>query len=993
MSSLVRRLSLACALLAAATTSLAAQQVGTLTGQVTDSRTRAPISAAQVAVRTLSTGSLTQANGRFLIPNVAVGTHTVEVTRIGFSPVTQQVTVRPGEATVANFELVEEAIGLDEIVVTGTAGATQKRALGQSVARIDAAEAIAAAPVRDMQNMLQGRIAGAFVRQSSGVIGQGPEVAIRGVKSLTLGATPLVYVDGIRVANGAQRMEDLNLGEVESIEVVKGPAAATLYGTEAAAGVIQIITKRGQAGAPRWDFQLRQGSMWINDPASYYRTAYRILDDGAIDSLHLYRQEQAAGLDPYTYGHLQGYQAEVSGGTDLIRYYVSATLDKDQGFVEVNNQTSWAARANTSIVPNERLSFNVSLGLVTSDLGTLSTGGTNDALGGALHRGRPQLKSTSTRGWPTLTAREIFDFLQSNVDTDKFTGSLQITHKPLEWLEQRLTFGADLSAVLTSNLTPLPEDADLVARLSAQRRGGYASKNLNRQRNVTLDYSATGILPVNAALTSRTSAGLQYFGRTNETMQSSGEGFPAPGLSTVGSTSVNRMADATFSEVASVGMFVQEELQWNNRLFLTGAVRADDNSAFGEDFSIVIYPKASVSWVVSEEPFFNVGGIDQFRLRAAYGASGRQPAVNSALRTYEPTTGRGDAPVVQPDAVGNPDLKPERGEELEVGFELSLFESRLGFDVTAFNQKIRDVIVERRNPPSTGFPGTQRLNAGQVDSKGFEAMVTGQLGSRLDLNATVAYVDNKIVHMGGIAPVLINDHASGPMHVAGFAPASQFVRMAVSADLDAAKHAINMMCDGGSGPVMEDGRKYGPGGTPVPCETAPLVYAGNVNPPWEGAFGATFRPIDALSLSAAFGWTQGSIKFNQNRWAASTSYRVGEENVFPERYTPVEVASAENGASLYINNLYVEDNSYLRLRELSLNYTLPENFLYTGASRASLSVGMRNVKTWTGYTGGDPESLNSGLEGNNGNFTTGRIDDTGGIPTPMSLLVTLRMGF
>ena len=142
-----------------------------------------------------------------------------------------------------------------------------------------------------------------------------------------------------------------------------------------------------------------------------------------------------------------------------------------------------------------------------------------------------------------------------------------------------------------------------------------------------------------------------------------------------------------------------------------------------------------------------------------------------------------------------------------------------------------------------------------------------------------------------------------------------------------------------------------------------------------------------LSLTAGFGWTWGSRKFNQNRWAASTSYRVGEENVFPQRYTPVEIASAENGASLYINNLYVEDNSYLRLRELSLNYTLPENFLLTGSQRGSVSVGMRNVKTWTGYTGGDPESLNSGPTDG------GRIDDTGGIPTPMSMTVTLRLGY
>jgi TonB-linked SusC/RagA family outer membrane protein len=993
MSRLVRCLTLACGILAAASTNLAAQ-AGTVTGQVTDGRTRAPISAAQVAIRALSVGSLTQANGRFLIPNVAAGTHTVEVSRIGFTAVTQQVVVRAGEAVAINVELTEEAIGLDEIVVTGTAGATQKRALGQSVARLDAAEAIAAAPVMDVQNMLQGRIAGAFVRQSSGVIGQGPEIAIRGVKSLTLGSNPLVFVDGIRVANGAARLEDLNLGEVESIEVVKGPAAATLYGTEAAAGVIQIITKRGQEGAPRFDFQVRQGSMWIDDPASYYRWNFYRYADGTLDSLHLFKQEQELGQSPYTNGHLQGYQAEVSGGSNLIRYYASAALDNDQGFIEVNNEKKWSARANLTVVPSERLSINTSLGLVTSSLGTLATGGTDNTIGGGLHRGKPELKATSSRGWPTLTAREQFDFLQDHLDADKFTASVQLTAKLLSWLEQRLTFGADLSSTERSELTPIPNNPDLAARLSTSRRAGFASKDIDQERNYTFDYGATGIAALSEALTSRTSAGLQYYARSSESIEASGEGFPAPGLSTVGSTSVNRTGTASFTEVASVGMFVQEEVQWNNRLFVTAAVRADDNSAFGEDFSIVIYPKLSASWVLSEEPFFRVAAIDQLRLRAAYGESGRQPAVNSALRTYSPTTGRGDAPVVRANSIGNPDLKPERGREIEVGFETSLWQNKLGFDVTAYRGTIDDVIVQRINASSSGFPGTQRVNAGRVDSKGFEALVTAQVGSRLDLIVSTSYVDNKVADLGGLAPIVINAHASGPMHVPGYAPASQFVRYVVSADFDKDFHAINLMCDGGAGPVQADGQRYARGGAPVPCAQAPLVYAGTVTPPWEGSFGGTWRPplLENLSLVTSFGWTKGSSKFNQNSWAAATSYRVGAEMIVRDRYSPEVVANAENGASLATNNYYVEDNSYLRLRELSLNYTLPENFLYTGASRGSVSVGMRNVKTWTPYTGGDPEGLNSGLNGGSG-FTTGRIDDTGGIPTPMSLTVTLRLGY
>ena len=980
MSTVVRCVSFACSILLVASSGLAAQ-TGTVTGQVVDARTRGPISSAQVSIASLGAGSLTQANGRFLIPNVPAGTYPVQVTQIGYSQASQEVVVQAGETVVVNFTLSEQAIGLDEIVVTGTAGATQRRALGQSVGRIDAAEAIEMAPVRDMQNMLQGRVPGAFVRQASGVLGEGPAISIRGLKSLTLDADPLVYVDGIRVANGPQRLEDLNLAEVESIEVVRGPAAATLYGTEAAAGVVQIITKRGQQGESRFDFQVSQGTMWVPDPASNYRTAYQRQTDGTIDSLHLYRQEEALGLQPFTYGHMQSFQAEASGGTDLIRYYLSGTLDKDRGFIEVNKQTNWAARANVTVVPNERLSMNMNLGFVTSDLGTVATRGTNRTIGGGLWRGRPHLKDTWTRGWPALPAAEQFEYLQEGRDTDKFTASVQVTNNPFEWLEHRLTFGADLTQVRAWTLTPLPANEDIARGLASGDRQGSASEDNDNLQNVTFDYSATGIFDVTESIVSRSSFGLQYYARTAESVSTSGEGFPAPGLSTVGAAS-ERTGSADFTEVSTVGMFAQQEFHWNNRLFLTAAIRADDNSAFGEDFSWVTYPKFSVSWVVSEEPFFNVGAIDQLRLRAAYGASGRQPAVNSALRTYSPETGRDDAPVVFPNSIGNPDLKPERGEELEVGFEASLFQNRVGIDVTAYTQTIKDVIVSRINAPSGGFPGTQRVNAGQVDSKGFEVSLNGQVGASLDLNASVSYVDNKIAHMGGLPPIVIDNHASGPMHVAGFPPGSNFVRRVVSAEFDENYSAINIMCDGGTGPD-----RAAPGGAPVPCEEAPLVFVGHVNPSWEGSFGGTWRPFDNVSLVAGFGWIEGVTKFNQNRWVTTTSYLVSRENVFPQEFTPEQIADAENGASLNYMQYFFEDASYLRLRELSLNYTLPENFLGTGVSRGSLSVGARNLFTWTPYSGGDPEGLSSGSP-----TSGGRIDDTGGIPLPASLIFTLRLG-
>lgn len=986
MPSVVRTLATTLALLAAGVTSALAQS-GTITGQVTDARSMGPVSNAQVSISALGTGSLTQANGRYLLQNVPAGTHVVEVVQIGYTRTSREVVVRAGETVEANFVISQQAIGLDELIVTGTAGATQRRALGQSVARIDASETMQVAPVREMQDMLQGRAAGAYIRQASGVVGTGAQIAIRGQSSLLLGSNPLIYVDGVRVDNSqnqgmtnVSRLEDLNLGEVESIEIVRGPAAATLYGTEAAAGVIQIITKKGREGAPQFDFQLRQGAMWVHAPADNYWTAFQRQSDGSVRELSLYQQESDLGFDPFQNGRMQGFQAQVSGGTDLIRYYTSGAFDHDQGFMRPNKRSSWAGRSNVAITPNESFTINTSLGLATNDTDFVDTRGTIRTVGGALYRGRPHLIDGPTRGWPVMTADEMYDMYQENQVVDKFTASIQSTHRPTDWFEHRLTFGADVSHVEHTSFVPRIFDPDLVQRLTGGQREGTISKNLWKTLNTTVDYGATGTFRVTDGLTSRTSSGLQYYERSTKTTGSSGVGFPAPGLSTVGATA-ERTGTANFVAVATVGMYVQQELHWQDRLFLTGAVRVDDNSAFGEEFSWVTYPKLSASWVVSEEGFFSSSWVNQLRLRAAYGASGRQPDAFAAIRTFSPRTGSGDNPAVTPNAVGNPELKPERGSEIEVGFEAGLFSDRLGVDFTAYTQTTKDVIVARINAPSSGFPGSQFTNAGQVDSKGFELTVSGQARPSLNLNFNVSYNQNEIAHLGGLPPIVRTAHTSGVMDVPGFAPGSHFAPRVVSAEFDQDFNAINYLCDGGTG-----SEGMAPGGQAIPCSEAGRVYMGNSVPAWEGAFGASWRPLQRLTLTTSFGWVSEVMKFNQNRWVTCTSYRVCRENAYPDEFTPEEITNVQRGGAEDLINIFYEDASYLKLREISALYALPDDFLGTGVRRASVSIGARNVATWTGYGGGDPEGMSSAAG------TLDRIDDMGGIAQPVQLILTLRMG-
>ncbi len=255
---------------------LTAQERGTITGQVADAATMRPLSGAQIVIEGTNFGALANEAGRFLITNVPAGTHTLRAIMLGYGPVTQDVMVSPGETSAADFRLSQSAIQLDAVVVTAT-GEQRKRELGNAVGTIAAAELVEVAPINNMASLIQGRTAGVQVFNSSGTTGMGSRIRIRGSSSISLSNDPLLYVDGIRVDNrtndpgaGGQdisRLDDFNPEDIESIEIIKGPAAATLYGTEAANGVIRITTKKGTPGESRWNVWAEYGV--VQEPNTY----------------------------------------------------------------------------------------------------------------------------------------------------------------------------------------------------------------------------------------------------------------------------------------------------------------------------------------------------------------------------------------------------------------------------------------------------------------------------------------------------------------------------------------------------------------------------------------------------------------------------------------------------------------------------------------------------------------------------------------------------
>lgn len=966
-------------------TAVVAQATGTLAGTVVNERSGAPISDAQIAVEGRNIGTTTDAAGRFRFAGLT-GSGEVQLTvrRIGFVPKTVSATIGAANVRIA---LTERAMELTSLVVTGTAGVAEKRAIGNAVSTVNAAEIVATQPVNSFQELLNGRAAGVSIVASSGQVGTGSRIRVRGASSLSLSNDPLIYVDGVRVDNtqasgpanqafgsaSISRWNDFNPDDIESIEVIKGPAAATLYGTEASNGVIQIITKKGAAGRPVWNVTARGGSSWVpnwlNRFEDNYGTVPRAGSATALDTVSISTRQlndslnARFGNDVFTSGQLQDIQMSVSGGTSAVRYYVGGGYEENQGAERVNRLRRTNLRVNLQANPSPSIDVQTSLGYTTGRTYLPFESGGGGATWATFFSspsflyggvgvnsrtpGNPQL---GFRSGPPNAYYEAYDVFQ---DADRFTGSFQFTNRPTKWLNHRLIVGLDRLAENDENRTPRN---DLIAATFAAFAGSglpTAGSISASTRDVTLtsyDYVANAEFQPSSSLKSVTSVGGQIYLRQTRFRAITGSTFPAVGLTSISSAAIRNVGADELTQNNTVGAFIQQQFVWNDRLFLTGAVRTDDNSAFGTNFDAVTYPKLSASWVMSEEPSMPIPTfVNQLRLRAAYGASGLQPGAFDAIRTYTAAGG-----FLTPSSAGNADLGPERSTELELGFDAGLWNDRVGLEVTYFGGSTRDAILSRQAPPSNGFPGLQLFNAGQVDRQGFEWLVRGTPLRRdnlsLDLTLSGSTTAYNIASLGGSTDFVSLSSNIG--HRVGFAPGAWWDRRIVSADYDATtRRATNVLCDNGAG------------GT-IACAQAPRVFLGNSVPMQEGSFSAGLTMFKNLRVNAFVDWRGGYKKLDGNYRVRCGAFVLCRELYYPDEVTDRAQLAAVQAGTAFTHHL-IHDASFMRFRELSATYTLPVSFARrVGATRASITVAGRNLGLWTNFPGIEPEaSFNGGARG------------------------------
>jgi TonB-linked SusC/RagA family outer membrane protein len=912
------------------------------------------------------------------------------------------------------FVLSTRAVELDQIVVTGTAGGEQLRSVGTSVATVNVADVTAKTSVPSVDALLNGRSPGVTILPGTGMVGAGANIRIRGMGTFSLSSQPLIYVDGIRVNNATgsgisvqafgsgvvSRLNDFDPSEIESIEVLKGPAAATLYGTEAARGVINIITKKGAAGGTKYSFQTQQGANWFQDAEGRIPTNYCVLTSsttcvnsnttpGDLLGLNVVKQEDDRGTPLFRTGDVRDYSMNVSGGTPLFRFFASGDLGQTEGAERNNERRQTSVRTNLSITPNTKVDIGTSVGYINSRTSLSCEGGCGGTMWESMYSNPVNLprfcgtnvECTYVRGFQS-TPPEAYYVQAFGQGLDRLTASATLQYRPFSWMSHRIEIGTDLSA--DDNVEGVPFlTNDTAAFFWGATAKGYRYHNQHQATFNTYDYTGSVNFNIKSSLTSKTSFGVQYYTREDQFMQGEGDFFPAPGLRTIAAAGTKVGLQDGWSSNNTLGYYLQEQVGWRDRLYLTGAARVDNNSSFGNDVKWVGYPKLSLSYVACEEPSIQKtlpAFVNSLRLRAAFGASGQQPALNTALRTLTPVAGPNGQGILTPSQLGNIDLKPERVEGLELGFETGMFSDRFGIDFTYFRDQSKDAILSRGVAPSSGFGSqNQWFNAGQITKQGIELALKGQLvNSRdysWDVNFSVGTNSSKIDRLNGRDTTIDLGSAS---HRIGYAPFDWFSYKVLSADYDpATRRAVNAQCDNGKG-------------QPMPCFNAsggiqaPKVYLGHSIPSATGSFTSTVRFLRNFSVYAMADFATGYKRLDNNLRIRCQIFYTCAEYLQPDKANPRELVQMQTNGTL--RDFVINESQYLKLREISLSYDVPEQFAgKVRAKTAGLTVSARNLHTWTPYTGLDPESY----------FVSGTPvnTDQAHLPPLTSLIMTLRLSY
>lgn len=930
-------------------------QPGTITGTVTDRSARRPLAGVQIWIEVGGTvsGALTNESGHYRLEDVPAGPVTVRAQMLGYAGGRRSVTVSAGEVVIVDFALAMEAIGLDEIVVTGAAGEQRRRELGTSMGVISERE-LEMAPIRDIQDVFFGRTPGASLLANSGQPGAAGTLRLRGVNSISQGNMPLIYVDGVRVSNsimmagarnagvsqGITPFNNINPDDIERIEVVRGAAASTLYGTEASGGVIQIFTKRGVEGSPQWSAEVSTGVNQIGymGPSEDETGLWLLKCRGPelVDSEGVVFEDPTCPPSGSWAGNglIQQYSLSVRGGTSDITYYLSGRFSDEQSPFDVGFDRVTRLRGNFTFQPLTDLNLNVNTAYTNRTTRWVPDG--SNAAGFLVNVSRG---NTGVYLDGDGNPHNAHGLVQRNHNwTDHFVSGLtarlqrgDITH--------RATVGYDFFLTNSETLYPFG---------NLHTPEGRMYKRNNIRATLTADYVGSWHRRMGESIRNTLSFGGQLYSddRRDQTMQ--GRYYASPAEPTIASGAFTDVSTDSPVRAVTAGMFLQNVVDYRDRLYLTAGLRIDGHSAFGRDFGLQPYPKLGLAYVLSDHDFWPDHWWEALRLRAAVGDAGKAPGFFDAVETWQPVAGEDGAAGYSPYRLGNPDLGPERTREVELGFDASLLAGRLGVDLTYFHQDTYDALIPVRPPASQGFTLAQLENVGHLRNTGTEVSVRAGVLQRENFEwwSTLNFSTNfsEAIDLGGEEIDI-----GWRQGVREGYPVGAFIGNPVIVN-------PNEYAE----PIIEEDGYHGP---TEPTHTVglrtELIFRQRLTLEVMGEYkGGHYQQNGTGYQNARRG--AGVWRPCYEAQAALRAGAAGDPTAL-DNVTALERMKCALDASAAWH-WWIQPADFFKLRSVSVAYALPSALLPGGIEAASLQVAGRNLWTITDYDGIDPEIGDAGAQ-------------------------------
>lgn len=947
--------------------SLTAKAQFTATGTVQDTEGE-PLIGVSILVKGTASGTITDVNGNFRV-SVPGNSGVLEISYVGYASVVEEVSDGQGALTIT---LSDAATNLDAVIVSGLATTVKRSNLANSVASIPAKEISGIAVPTTTDAALYGKFTGANISANSGAPGGGIGIKLRGQTSISGSSQPLFILDGVFLNNssipaglnivsqasggGSQsnqdnpsnRLADIDPNDIESIEILKGASAAAIYGSRASGGVIIITTKKGTPG--KTDVRLSQSLGWteiLNPLGQRDWTAERVANSSRFaDDVDLFNAAQANGTlqnyEDLLYGNmglLSNTRLSISGGTDKTRFFIGGTLKDDEGIVENTGYQKRSVRVNIDHQIADWLELSTSTNYVnsSSDRGFFNNDNSGTTMG---------VSFSSTPAWAQLLPDEngfypenpyaASNFLETaNTITNNENVNRVITGATAtaslvstDYTSVKLIFrgGLDYFNLKTSAIFPnslqfmKPENGGL---------NGVSVQGSTNSLNTNLESYLVWSQYLENGLSFRTQAGVQVLNFDQNTILGETTNLIS------GQTNLDQGGSRNTTQVRQIqqdkGFFVQEEVNYNDQIIVTVGLRGDKSSNNGDVNQLYYYPKASAAINLHEFGFLPTT-LSHLKARVAYGQSGNFARFGAKFTSLNSAIISGSPGLEIDNLQGNPEVGPERQSELEFGVDLGFNNDRFFLDATYYIKSVDDLLLNADVPSSSGFI-SRVTNAAALENRGIEIGLAAELVKSADFNwysrlswwkneATVTRLDVPTFTTGGFADFLGQfriKEGHSPTEIIGVGPSD--------------------MQD-------EDG----------------LVVFGDATPDFQMSFynGISWK---SLELNFLLHWKQGGENINLSTLLFDlneTTHDYDDVTLDPDGV----LGNGDYRLSLLgvDTGPYIEDATYLRLREIGLYYGLPRSW-FNDVVRLRVGFSGTNLINIFTYNSYDPEVSNFGSNG------------------------------